>query len=154
MASQGSAAVWTDDLGRPGTLARLQGELAPRYDVGEEVGRGGMGRVLRAYDRDLRRDVALKVLPRGSSRKRALRLVEEAQVSCQLEHPSVLPVHDVGIDGSGAVFFTMQLIPEHETLRDVIERLRGGDPKAFAEFTFERRVRIIQQVCHALDYAH
>ena len=60
-----------------------------------------------------------------------MRFIEEAQISSQLQHPSVLPVHDFGGDGNGDFFFTMQLIEGSESLRDVITKLQSGDPTYF-----------------------
>ncbi len=126
-----------------------------RYAIKDEIGRGGMGRVLLARDHDLNRDVAMKVLlHKEVSDAQLRRFIEEAQVTGQLEHPNVLPVHDFGVNGDGDLFFTMKLVKGHVTLEEVIERLRGGDREAFRLFTFERRVQLIQHVCHALTYAH
>jgi len=74
-----------------------------RYEV--EVGRGGMGVVLRVFDRRLRRRLAMKVLrheggdARGSSA--LARFLEEAQITAQLGYPGIVPVHDVGRDPHG-----------------------------------------------------
>jgi serine/threonine-protein kinase len=113
-----------------------------------------MGKVLRVEDSDLNRQVAMKVLLGAKGNDRALRFIEEAQISSQLQHPSVLPVHDFGIDGNGDFFFTMQLIEGSESLRDVIDRLQQGDSDTFQRYSLERRVQIVQRVCHALHYAH
>ncbi len=126
-----------------------------RYAVKDEIGRGGMGRVLLARDHDLNRDVAMKVLlHKEVSDSQLRRFIEEAQVTGQLEHPNVLPVHDFGVNGDGDLFFTMKLVKGHVTLEEVIDRLRADDREAYRLFTFERRVQIVQQVCHALTYAH
>jgi eukaryotic-like serine/threonine-protein kinase len=126
-----------------------------RYAVRQEIGRGGMGRVLLVHDQDLNRDVAMKVLlGKEAADAHVRRFIEEAQITGQLEHPNVLPVHDFGVNGEGEVFFTMKFVKGHVTLEDIIERLRNDDPAAHRAFTFERRVQIMQQVCHALRYAH
>jgi len=125
-----------------------------RYDVVEEVGKGAMGKVLRAEDTLLGRAVALKLLgieDDGSARARFLR---EAQLTSQLDHAAVLPVYDLGRDETGNLFFSMKLVSEHETLLDVIERLRDGDPDYHRTYTFQRRVQLVQRVCEALGYAH
>jgi eukaryotic-like serine/threonine-protein kinase len=128
---------------------------APRYEVCEEVGRGGMGKVLRVKDTDLNRQVAMKVLiTEEAADVHVRRFIEEAQITGQLEHPNVLPVHDFGVSPEGGLFFTMKLVRGHRTIEDVVEKLREGEPETHREFTFERRVQVIQQVCHALRYAH
>jgi serine/threonine protein kinase len=84
-----------------------------RIRVTEEVGRGAMGYVLRGTDTKLRRELALKVspLPRDQlPRGQLARFVEEAQITAQLEHPNVVPVHDISIDPDGRVYFSMKLI--------------------------------------------
>ncbi len=130
-----------------------QAKRAPlRYDVERELGRGGMGKVLSAFDQDLHRRVAMKTLAEDG--KGAGRFIEEAQVSAQLQHPNVLPVYDFGLDKDNRLYFTMKFVEGHETLRDVIGRLRAGDAETHRRFSFERRVQVIQQICQALSYAH
>ncbi|MCA8920752.1 MAG: serine/threonine protein kinase [Planctomycetes bacterium] len=130
-----------------------------RYAVAEELGRGGMGRVLRVEDNDLNREVAMKVLlvdedATGVDAELLQRFVEEAQINSQLEHPNVLPVHDFGLTPEGELYFTMQIVRESDTIADVLDRLLAGDGPTFLEYSFERRVQIVQQVCNALHYAH
>ena len=154
--------VKNDELGAtaPDNFVWLQEpSAAPRsgekYVVQTEVGRGAMGRVLAVRDRDLNRDVAMKVmLPRESSPHLVERFVDEAQITGQLEHPNVLPVHDFGANAEGELYFTMKYVKEHENLANVIEMLRKGDAGYHERYSFERRVQIIQDVCHALSYAH
>src|SRR6186713_1385130 len=87
-----------------------------RYVVVDEVGKGGMGRVLRAYDPKLHRVVALKLLFAGGHRSEAAaRIDREAQAMAQLSHPNLVPVYDVEHDGD-AVFIAMEYV-EGETLR-------------------------------------
>ena len=125
-----------------------------RYRVEGEIGAGGMGKVLRVADTDLNREIAMKVLINASNQSTMRRFIEEAQITSQLEHPNMLPVHDFGINEEGDVFFTMQYVRSHDTLGELIERLREGDEATHRHYTFERRVQLIQQVCNALDYAH
>src|SRR5450755_1348584 len=66
----------------------------PRYDLGDEIGRGGMGIVYRSHDRELDRPVALKVLnPLPDHAPAEARLVLEARIIARLEHPGIVPVH-------------------------------------------------------------
>src|ERR1700736_4804643 len=79
-----------------------------RIQVRGEVGRGAMGQVLLGFDTKLRREMALKVthLPRGELPRQLLaRFVEEAQVNAQIEHPNIVPVHDLGLDPDGRAYF-------------------------------------------------
>jgi eukaryotic-like serine/threonine-protein kinase len=126
-----------------------------KYRVSHPVGEGAMGRVVAVQDRDLKRHVAMKILKRdGENERHAVRFIEEAQITGQLEHPNVLPVHDFGVNENGELYFTMKYVKEHENLAHVIALLKKGDVAAHTRYTFERRVQIIQQVCHALHYAH
>lgn len=150
----------SDESGEPTTPLPSQaspGEsnLELRYGERREIGRGGMGRVYEVLDKDLNRKVAMKVLSGGKiDRDSEFRFVAEAQISGQLEHPALLPIHDIGIDDGGRSFFTMRYVPEHETLEDVIELLKAGNQEAHEIYTMKRRVQIIQRVCDALTYAH
>ena len=130
-----------DDLPGP---ARRHGE---RYVLERELGRGSMGRVLLAYDRDFRRRIAVKVL-HGDTRsaERASRFLEEAQATAQLEHPNVGPVYDLGVDPDGAPYFTMRWIRGrdlHEVIHD-----RDGSP------SLVRLVQILQQAAMGVHFAN
>ena len=120
-----------------------------RYQCTEELGRGGMGVVVRARDRSLGRDVAIKLLKEPDRPGRLRRFLREAQVSGQLAHPNIVPVHDFGIDATGRVYFTMQLI-EGRTLAAHLDDLREGR----VGFPLPRLVRILVQICNAIELAH
>jgi tetratricopeptide (TPR) repeat protein len=98
-----------------------EGSKLGRYVVLETIGSGAMGRVVRAYDPMLRREVALKLVktPRGNARARILR---EAQAMARLSHPNVVPVYDVG-EHEREVFVAMELI-EGQTLRGWLDTPR------------------------------
>ncbi len=131
-------------------LARDDLELGRgRYQCTEELGRGGMGVVVRARDRSLGRDVAVKLLKEPDRPGRLRRFLREAQVSGQLAHPNIVPVHDFGIDAAGRVYFTMQLI-EGRTLGAHLDDLRDGR----SGMPLGRLVRILVQVCNAIELAH
>ncbi|MBN8526078.1 MAG: protein kinase, partial [Planctomycetes bacterium] len=123
-----------------------------KYVVDGELGRGGMGVVLRVVDRDLHRDVAMKVLLNDQGDRDRRRFIEEAQISGQLEHPNIVPVHDIGIDANGRMFFTMKLV-RGRSLSDVLDLVRKGDPTV-SIFTRFRLLRIFIQICNAMAFAH
>lgn len=104
-----------------------------RYELRSELGRGGMGRVIEAYDPDLRRTVALKLIVTSSRLTPAhlARFIAEAQLTSQLEHPSIIPVHDLGIATSGEVFYVMKRV-SGTSMREVIDALGRGDEEARA----------------------
>src|SRR6185295_15293300 len=83
---------------------------AERYRLGAELGRGGMGRVVEAFDLQLGRTVALKeVLPRGGA-SIARRFAREVQLTARLEHPSIVPLYDAGVTIDGRPFYVMRRV--------------------------------------------
>jgi serine/threonine-protein kinase len=126
-----------------------------RYEGARSLGKGSMGEVRLCRDRRIGRDVAVKViLPahRADSQLRA-RFLREARVQGQLEHPSIVPVYDLGVDDEGAIFFTMKRL-RGMTLRDVIRGLRDKDPVISESFSRRRLLTAFSQVCLTIDYAH
>ena len=108
----------TFELPPGANLATLNAALSDRgrafhtFEHDKELARGGMGTVLRCNDVALHRQVAMKVMsPQLAAAQRdRLRFVEEAQLTGQLEHPNIVPIHDVGQDPDGNLFFTMKLV--------------------------------------------
>ncbi|HEV8321123.1 MAG TPA: bifunctional serine/threonine-protein kinase/formylglycine-generating enzyme family protein [Myxococcota bacterium] len=122
----------------------------PRYVVGEELGRGGEGKVMLAIDRDIGRRVAVKLLRQGARADRTLvrRFVEEARITGQLEHPSVIPIYDLGVLPDGQPFYTMRVV-RRRSLRDVLT-----NPDLRKEWPLSRLCTMLAQVCRAMSYAH
>ena len=95
-----------DDKRTPGQAASVPPSPTPplgHYVVTDEVGSGGMGVILNAFDTEIQREVAMKVIASQwqSSREYIERFVREAQVQGQLEHPNICPVHELGVDETG-----------------------------------------------------
>ena len=128
-----------------------------RYQLRGEVARGGMGAILRVWDEDLRRDLAMKVVlglagddsPPTVEERTLSRFLEEAMVTGQLDHPGVVPVHELGVDGTGRVYFTMRLVKGRD-LRDVLELVRTREDG----WTQTRALGVLLKACEALAYAH
>jgi serine/threonine-protein kinase len=112
-----------------------------------------MGEVALVEDRDIGRKVARKRLLPGAGDSDVMRFVDEIRVVGKLDHPSIVPIHDVGIDEQGELFFVMKFV-EGETLEAVLERLRAGDPETLANWDNTRRIEVFRQLLHALSYAH
>src|SRR5687767_8341474 len=109
-----------------------RGASLGRYLVLERLGSGGMGVVYAAYDPELDRSVALKLLRGGSDPDGRARLLREAQAMARLQHPNVIAVHDVGTVG-GEVFVAMELV-RGRTLGASIEEERPSWERVLALF--------------------
>jgi serine/threonine-protein kinase len=120
-----------------------------RYQVLGEIARGGMGVVLKGRDPDLGRDVAIKVLLPGHADDPALvrRFIEEAQIGGQLQHPGILPIHELGLDADFRPYFTMRLV-KGRTLAALLEE--RPDPA----YDRGRFLAVFEQVCQTVAYAH
>lgn len=130
-------------------LDRLRGTSVPdlsgtRYELRELIARGGMGVVYAAEDEKLNRRVALKVLDTGyANAELTARLIREARILAQLEHPGIVPVHDVGTLADGRVFYTMKFV---EGLR--LDRYIGQIT------SLPQRLRLFLRICDAVAFAH
>ncbi|MBK9070025.1 MAG: protein kinase [Myxococcales bacterium] len=89
--------------------ASLPPEAVGRYTFQEVLGRGGQALVLRVFDHQLRRDVALKEL-HSESASAGKRFVREARMIARLSHPAILPIYDIGLRSNGRAYYTMPLI--------------------------------------------
>ncbi|HSD89619.1 MAG TPA: serine/threonine-protein kinase [Kofleriaceae bacterium] len=116
----------------------------PGYVPGETIGRGGMGEVIAAFDTTLEREVAIKRM-KGTepSRDAIARFMREAKVQARLDHPSIVPVHEVGYDSSGNPYFTMKRL-SGTTLAQALEK-RGP---------IQPLLRAFVDVCFAIERAH
>ena len=136
-------------------VARAAGiSFAARYEDKASLGQGGMGEVRLCRDVYIGRDVALKTLRRDGVRRADPhgRFEREARLQGQLEHPSIVPLYDVGFAPDGAPYFTMKRVRGH-TFKQILRGLSSGDP-AFAPFTLRRRLAAFNQACLAVAYAH
>lgn len=124
-----------------------------RYREVQVLGRGGLGEVVEAFDQELRRSVALK-RPREDrmSARQVSALVEEAQITAQLDHPSIPSVHGLGVDAQQRPYFSMALVTG-QTLEQIL-RQRQTDPEVRAQFGMSRLFHIFTQVGYAVAFAH
>ncbi len=137
-----------------GTTVRLTLEHQGRYEPTKLLGVGGMGEVVLVRDHDIARPVALKrLLPEMNDPAILARFVDEIRTVGRLEHPNIVPIHDVGIDELGRYFFVMKYV-EGETLESIIAKLVAGDPAYVAKYSVEARIELFLGVMHALEYAH
>jgi aminoglycoside phosphotransferase (APT) family kinase protein len=112
-----------------------------RYELLGPLGRGGMGTVFRGRDRELDRDVAIKVTTWATAAD-ADRLRREARTLAALEHPGIVPIHDVGVLGDGRVFTVMMLVRGQRL--DV----------AIADLPLRDRLRLFDRICDTVSFAH
>lgn len=129
--------------------SQLPQKLAGRYEIREVLGQGGMGRVYRAYDTVIRREVALKTL-RDLPEPAALELFhKESEVLASMSHPNIIEIFDIGEfeeEGQKKPYFVMPLLPGN-TLDHVIRN-------AGHRLTVGRTVEIMTQTCRGLQAAH
>jgi serine/threonine-protein kinase len=139
---------------------------AARYQLLGEIGRGGIGAVLKGRDLDLGRDLAVKILLEQHQDNPDLvrRFVEEAQVGGQLQHPGVVPVYELGTFPDRRPFFTMKLV-QGRTLAELLAGRKDVGPIANSPAAAEapcqdapqdlpRFLSVFEQVCQTLAYAH
>jgi serine/threonine-protein kinase len=137
-----------------GADVRLSNEARSRYEPVKLLGAGGMGEVVLVEDQDIARRVAVKrLLPEMTQPAVLARFIDEIRTVGRLEHPNIVPIHDVGVDELGRYFFVMKYV-EGETLESIIDKLAAGDAGYLRKYTYERRIEIFLGILHALEYAH
>jgi WD40 repeat protein/serine/threonine protein kinase len=139
-------------------IARVVAELAKelnetRYEPRCEVGRGGMGMVLEALEKPLHRRVALKLLLRAGDEESQKRFIREAQITGALEHPSIVPVHELNLDEKGELFYTMKLV-RGVTLLQILQDLGARKAELLRRYSLPSLLTVFQKVCDAIAFAH
>ncbi len=136
---------------RSAAAAPASSGLSDRYTVVEELGAGANGRVIAARDRILDRVVAIKMLIEGDSLETA-RFIREARITASLEHPNIVPLHDLEFPAVGNINFIMRRVVGI-TLGEAIVRAQAGQvPPEIA--TTNDLLTLILKVCDALARAH
>ena len=131
-------------LSRLRTAAELFDLTGTRYRAVHKLGQGGMGSVYCVEDETLGRQVALKVIALSDVEEEFRnRLLHEARVIAQLEHPGIVPVHDVGTLPDGRLFYTMKLV-QGQSLDQYVSSLT----------TLAERLRLFQRICEPVSFAH
>ncbi len=116
-------------------VAALPDLTGTRYELEGEIGRGGMGVVFAARDRDLDRRVAIKVLD--------VPLAGEAQLIARLEHPAIVPIYETGVLPDGRAFYAMKLVTGAR-----LDRYVAGSP------SLAERLRVFRRIGEAVAFAH
>ncbi len=129
----------------PNVTEELRTALIDRYVIESELGEGGMATVYLAHDTKHNRKVALKVMkPELAAMIGAERFLKEIEVTANLQHPHILPLHDSG-EASGFLYYVMPYV-EGETLRAKLEREK--------QFAIDDAIELTRAIAGALDYAH
>jgi serine/threonine-protein kinase len=123
-----------------------------RYREIDVIGHGGSGVVIRALDKDLLRHVAIKIFDPSLAidESKANRFIEEARITGQLEHPSIVPIYELGVDDRGRRFLAMKLIGG-ATLDAMLTRLAE---ERLAPVHLSHLLQILVKVCDAVSFAH
>ncbi len=136
-------------------LSTLPVKPQERYRFIRSIGFGGMKGVLLVADSDTSREVAMAIMPDFRERPRAdlERFVREAKLTAGLEHPNIVPVHDIGIDESGSPYFTMKYL-HGQSLASALRKVHKGEPAAVARYGQMRLLQILIRICNAIEFAH
>lgn len=140
-------------------LERRRGDDS-RYEIRGRIASGGFGDVLRVRDLDLRQTLAMKVLRNRAEPDKPLHVkdvdprvlgwfLQEAQITAQLNHPAIVPVHELGLTAQGEVYFTMKYV-KGITLREALKKVQDSAE----EWTVTRALGVILKACDALAHAH
>jgi eukaryotic-like serine/threonine-protein kinase len=131
-----------------------------RYTVLGPIASGGMGRIVRVWDNDLERELAMKEIAGEqetaatpdvqSAHDRLLgRFILEARITGQLDHPGIVPIHEIATDYTGRIFFTMPLV-RGETLEAIFDKVRTGE----GGWNQTRALNVLLSVCNTVAFAH
>ncbi len=125
-----------------------------KYKFKHSIDQGGMKRILQVKDIDTARDIAMAVLlSHNTSENDKSRFIKEARITATLEHPNIVPVHDIGIDKAGVPYFTMKLL-EGDTLSNVLKKLNENDSEYRKRHTSNSLLWTFQRICNAIEFAH
>lgn len=124
-------------------------QVVGRFQIRGEIAQGGFGRVFRAEDPTLGREVAIKILraDRPGDRSLRQRLLEEGRFGGRLQHPAIVPVYEIGTTPTGEPYLAMKVVDGRDLATLLRERATPSHERA-------RFVAIFEQVCQAIAYAH
>lgn len=124
---------------------------AKRYKTLSQVGSGGMGEVVKCSDKTIGRTVAMKLMRKENADNeiQRLRFLEEAQITGQLEHPNIVPIHELGQDEEGNLYFTMKMV-KGRSLEELIWENKTGQ----RHVSLAQLLNIFLKICDAIAFAH
>lgn len=136
-------------------IENLTPKPSGKYKFMRSIGFGGMKAVLQVSDKDTTRKMAMAIIPDFDERPKSdvNRFIREARITARLEHPNIVPIHDIGTDVNGSPYFTMKYLRGH-SLAVVLKKLNEGDPETLAKHTLPRLLRTFVKVANAIAFAH
>jgi eukaryotic-like serine/threonine-protein kinase len=128
-------------------------ENAHRYQSQSKINEGGMKYIFEAHDKITNRKVATAYIKSNSSDQAIQQFINEAQITASLEHPNIVPVHDLGLSDEYGPFFTMKLLGG-ENLQDILEKVEDEDIDYLTKFSKAYLLEIFLKICDAIAFAH
>jgi len=128
-------------------------DLLGRYRISRKLGAGGMGQVLEVHDEDLDRQVAAKIILGQPGPQALARFVHEAKITGQLQHPGIVPVHELGLTPDGTLYFTMKQVLGQD-LSQLLGKEREQLEQSATAAQLDAQLTGFLKVCDALAFAH
>ena len=157
-----SEGITTDGVSSSLELGKVKRVLSIRMNKPAEhytsmmpLGKGSFGEVHKAHDTLLGRDVAIKSLkPQYRDQEGVVdRFLKEARGTAQLEHPNIMPVHEMGVMDELGIYFTMKKI-EGEDLKQILDHLEAGRSYYEKKYPLNVLLEIFLSVCNGVAFAH
>lgn len=126
-----------------------------RYVSGDLLAKGGMKSIARVYDIATSRDVAMAYLTDGDYHRQGVRsrFIEEAKITANLEHPNIVPIHDIGVIPGHTPFFTMKML-SGESLAHILTKVKKNKDKYREKYKLSTLLTIYLKVLDAIEFAH
>ena len=129
-----------------------------RFSLEDEIGRGGMSIVHSVFDRLLKRSLAMKVIStRVMTNEEAIsRFIAEAQIMSSLQHPSIIPVHDIGRTEDGKLYFMMEAVAGQTMKHHIVALHEASEPMrwSYGEWSLNRLLDALYRVCETIGHVH
>ncbi|MBI2920597.1 MAG: SUMF1/EgtB/PvdO family nonheme iron enzyme [Planctomycetes bacterium] len=157
MSSEETVVMDSASAARPPAPGPAELSRGDRFQLGPELGRGGLGRVLEATDRDLGREVAVKLVLDDLPAHLSARFAREARLTARLDHPNIVPIYEfgevAGADGRKRLFLAMKRVRGRD-MGAVLRGLAFGGDAMRQVWSRARMLGAFQNVCQAVAYAH
>ena len=130
-------------------------EQQSKFEIQGTLGSGGMGTIYDAYDKNIRRKVAIKCINNERAQDDISRkyFAKEAQITGQLEHPNIIPVYEMGLNPQGLFYYVMKRV-QGNNLADILDEIRAGNAEFVEKFPIGTLMSIYRKILDAISYAH